>query len=113
MTRLTHKQLVEALGFAQTLDDDPRWYPAEQPVQRIFYVALRHEGIEGADALQLLQTSPYRLRQVLPLLDDSDIASARVIASAIQPMTEDLAESADLIKAWCARQSVYKTIRNR
>lgn len=112
MSRFSHQELVEAMGFFGLLDD-PAWTPVEQPVQALLYAALRNAGINGADALAIVKTLPHRVRQILPMLQDDDIEPVSARAAAIQPMTDALSETADILKAWAARQAAHRTLKRR
>lgn len=112
MSRLTHEQLCAVMGFSGLLDD-PSWVPVEQPVQALLYTAIRNECVDAADALAIVKALPHRVRQILPLLGDDDIESISARAAAIPPMTDALAETVDVMRAWTARQAAYRTLSRR
>ena len=126
MSRLTHDALAKAFGFALVLDEDPKWLskalnndsgwsPSYSLVIVLCYIAVRSKdsSIEAYEAINVLTRYPDRIRQILTLLDDTDIFSANAIGAAIHPVTQNLADSSALLMSWASRQSVKKMLRAR
>jgi hypothetical protein len=105
---VTLVELQEA--FRDLRPDGPVW-PWER---KLLQLILKSEnGFEAFDVLQAVVENPERVSRILSFLGDQDIYRVKALAAVVQPATEDLRLSVDLMNAWVVRQTVKKMLAGK
>lgn len=87
--------------------------PQTYEVLSVLYRALRFDGIDAIQAIQGVIAHPECVKAILDLLGDDEIFEVSAAACAMPIMTLNISKSVDIMKAWAARQAVFKTLRGK
>lgn len=107
---LKHDQLE--VTFELVGEYGPR-LPQTYEVLSVLYRALRFDGIDAVQAIQSVIAHPECVKGILELLGDGEIFEVSAAARAMPTLTADVSSSVDIMRAWSARQAVYKTLREK
>jgi hypothetical protein len=104
---VTLAQLQEAFRNLQPIG--PPW-PWER---RLLQLILKSDaGFDAFDVLQAVIENPERVAKILPFLCDDDIHKVKTLAAVVQPASEDLRFTVDLMNSWVGRQTVKKMLKS-
>lgn len=79
--------------------------------RRLLQLVIKSEnGIDAFEVVQAVIDNPDRLSRILQFLTDDDIHRVKALAATVQPATEDLCTTIDLLNTWSTRQTVKKVL---
>lgn len=95
------------IAFCGLSPSGPPW-PWER---RLLQLIIKSKaGIDAFEVIHAVIDNPERVVRILPFLCNDDIYKVRALASAMQPVSDDLKQTVDFLIAWTTRQTIKKML---
>jgi hypothetical protein len=107
--RHTHDELENALGLRK-LDDDDLFICPPILITFLLYRAIRNNGVETRQVLQVLCNDPDYLPGFLSLCGNDDIDVVFEFSKTFSKSGQEVS-GAEIMRAWVTRQTVYKMLK--